>query len=203
MAHPDLRLTVGQSENGPPLLEYPFATQIEVSDAASIAAGQQLAEDIRDNLLGRQFGSGGATITVTDAIVSTDGEIARVDGQQIIEVRAQYDEEQGISGILNDTQLLVEEDFPAAEIESRGLAVDAVTFDFGLESDNQDDFAGLIVAGFIALGLMLLLIAIQFRSLAQALLIFLAIPLSFSACSGRSSSPTIRSRSSLAWGSLH
>jgi len=178
-AYPGLRLTAGQSENGPPLLEYPFATQIEVSDAASIAAGQQLAEDIRDSLQGRQFESGGGTVTVTDAIVSTDGEIARVDGQQIIEVRAQYDEDQGISGILNDTQLLVEEDFPPAEIESRGLSAEAVTFDFGLESDNQDDFAGLIVAGIIALGLMLLLIAIQFRSVAQALLIFMAIPLSF------------------------
>ena len=178
-AYPGLRLTVGQTENGPPLLEYPFATQIEVSDAASIVAGQQLAEDIRDNLQGREFKSGGGTVTVTDAIVSTDGEIARADGQQFIEVRAQYDEDQGISGILNDTQLLVEEDFTATEIESRGLSAEAVTFDFGLESDNQDDFAGLIVAGVIALGLMLILIAIQFRSVAQALLIFLAIPLSF------------------------
>ena len=178
-AYPGLRLTVGQTENGPPLLEYPFATQIEVSDAASIVAGQQLAEDIRDNLQGREFKSGGGTVTVTDAIVSTDGEIARADGQQFIEVRAQYDEDQGLSGILNDTQLLVEEDFTATEIESRGLSAEAVTFDFGLESDNQDDFAGLIVAGVIALGLMLILIAIQFRSVAQALLIFLAIPLSF------------------------
>ena len=178
-AYPGLRLTVGQTENGPPLLEYPFATQIEVSDAASIVAGQQLAEDIRDNLQGREFKSGGGTVTVTDAIVSTDGEIARADGQQFIEVRAQYDEDQGLSGILNDTQLLVEEDFTATEIESRGLSAEAVTFDFGLESDNQDDFAGLIVAGVIALGLMLILIAIQFRSVAQALLIFMAIPLSF------------------------
>lgn len=178
-AYPGLRLTVGQTENGPPLLEYPFATQIEVGDAASIVAGQQLAEDIRDNLQGREFKSGGGTVRVTDAIVSTDGEIARADGQQFIEVRAQYDEDQGISGILNDTQLLVEEDFTATEIESRGLSAEAVTFDFGLESDNQDDFAGLIVAGVIALGLMLILIAIQFRSVAQALLIFLAIPLSF------------------------
>ena len=53
------------------------------------------------------------------------------------------------------------------------------TFDFGLESDNQDDFAALGVAGLVALLLMLLLITIQFRSLAQSLLIFLAIPFSF------------------------
>lgn len=178
-AHPGVRLTVGQTENGPPLLEFPFAAQIDVSDATTIEAGHELAEDIRDSLIGREFQSGGATITVTDAIISTDGEVARIDGERIIEVRAKFDEDQGISGILNDTQALVEADFPSSDIEARGLAADVIEFDFGLESDNQDDFAGLIVAGFIALILMLLLIAVQFRSLAQALLIFLAIPLSF------------------------
>jgi len=177
--NPGVRLTVGQLENGPPLLEFPFATQIAVTDAGDVEAGQQLAEDIRDNLLGREFESGGATIAITDALVSTDGNITRLDGDRIIEVRAKFDEEQGLSGILNDAEALVRDDFPESEIESRGLAASAVQFDFGLESDNQDDFAGLIVAGIVALILMLILIAVQFRSIAQALLIFLAIPLSF------------------------
>jgi len=177
--NPGVRLTVGQLENGPPLLEFPFATQIAVTDAGDVEAGQQLAEDIRDNLLGREFESGGATIAITDALVSTDGNITRLDGDRIIEVRAKFDEEQGLSGILNDAEALVRDDFPESEIESRGLAASAVEFDFGLESDNQDDFAGLIVAGIVALILMLILIAVQFRSIAQALLIFLAIPLSF------------------------
>jgi multidrug efflux pump subunit AcrB len=178
-AHPGVRLTVGQLENGPPLLEFPFAAQINVADPSDVETGQLLAEDIRDDLLGSQFVSGGATITVTDAVVSTDGQITRLDGERIIEVRAKFDEDQGLSGILNDAQLLVEEDFPPSEIESRGLPANALAFDFGLESDNQDDFAGLLVAGVVALILMLVLIAVQFRSIAQALLIFLAIPLSF------------------------
>jgi len=178
-SNPGVRLTVGQLENGPPLLEFPFAAQIDVTSDADVAAGQQLAEDMRESLLGRKFESGGATIVVTDAIVSTNGQITRLDGERIIEVRAKFNEEQGLSGILNDAQLLVEADFPKSEIESRGLGAEAVAFDFGLESDNQDDFAGLITAGIVALILMLLLIAVQFRSLAQALLIFLAIPLSF------------------------
>ena len=63
--------------------------------------------------------------------------------------------------------------------QGRGISADALGFDFGLESDNQDDFAGLAVAGLVALGLMLLLLTIQFRSLAQSMLIFLAIPFSF------------------------
>ncbi len=178
-SNPGVRLTVGQLENGPPILEFPFATQIDVTDPADVEAGQQLAQDIRDGLLGREFESGGATITITDAIVSTDGQITRLDGERIIEVRAKFDEDQGISGILNDAQLLVEQDFPASEVEARGLDAGVVEFDFGLESDNQDDFAGLLIAGVVALILMLVLIAVQFRSIAQALLIFLAIPLSF------------------------
>ncbi len=52
-------------------------------------------------------------------------------------------------------------------------------FDFGAESDNQDDFAALGIAGLVALVLMLVVITVQFRSLAQSLLIFLAIPFSF------------------------
>ncbi len=174
-----VRVTVGQLENGPPVLEFPFATQIEVGDPSAVAAAQQLAEDIRDSLLGSQVESGGQTATVIDAIVSTDGEIARVDGQRIIEVRAKYDEDQGLTGILNSTQAVVEDEFPPAVVEARGVPADALGFDFGLESDNQDDFAALGVAGVVALFLMLLLITIQFRSLAQSILIFLAIPFSF------------------------
>ena len=49
-----VRVTVSQVENGPPAVEFPFATQIEVGDESSVAAGQQLAEDIRRELLGRE-----------------------------------------------------------------------------------------------------------------------------------------------------
>jgi len=47
------------------------------------------------------------------------------------------------------------------------------------DSDNQDDFAALGVAGMVALVLMLVLLTVQFRSFAQSALIFLAIPFSF------------------------
>ena len=164
-----IRVTVGQSENGPPVLEFPFAAQIEVDDS-SVAEGQALAERLRDELRGVRLDVGADTVTITDAIVSTDGVIARVDGQRIIEVRAKYDEDNGISGILNATEEYVNDNVEAT------LPID---FDFGLESDNQDDFAALGVAGLVALLLMLLLITIQFRSLAQSLLIFLAIPFGF------------------------
>ncbi len=172
------RVTVGVVENGPPVLEFPFAAQITV-DESTVEAGQTLAESIRDDLIGREIAAGADTVTITDAIVGTDGEVYRVDGQRVLEVRAKYDEDSGISGILNATEDEVTSRFGDAELEAAGLPVDALGFDFGLESDNQEDFAALGLAGVVALLLMLLLITIQFRSLAQSLLIFLAVPFSF------------------------
>jgi multidrug efflux pump subunit AcrB len=172
-----VRVTVSALENGPPVLEFPFAVQIDV-DEETAAAGQDLAVEIRDDLRGRELQVGGGTVTILEAIVSTDGEIARVDGDRFVEVRAQYDSDE-ITSNLNATRAHLEDRFPAEELAARGLAEDALRFDFGLESDNQDDFAALGVAGIVALVLMLLVITIQFRSLAQSLLIFLAIPFSF------------------------
>jgi multidrug efflux pump subunit AcrB len=171
------RITVTQSENGPPVVEFPFAAQIAVDDADA-DAGQQLAEEMRSFLVGQEVRVGGGTVEIIDAIVSTDGEIARSDGERYIEVRAKYDDDQ-VSSNLNATEDLVAETYPASELAARGLAPDALGFDFGAESDNQDDFAALAVAGLVALVLMLLVLTFQFRSLSQALLIFLAIPFSF------------------------
>jgi len=171
------RITVAPQENGPPVLEFPFAAQLSVTDD-NAAAGQDLAVEIRDELVGLELQVGGDTVTVLDAIVSTDGVIARADGERFIEVRAQYDSDE-VTGNLNATQNYLEQQYPAGELTARGLAGDALSFDFGLESDNQDDFAALGVAGLVALLLMLVVITVQFRSLAQSLLIFLAIPFSF------------------------
>lgn len=164
------RITVNQTENGPGVVEYPFALQIDVDDA-SFDAGAALAEEIRADLDGREFEVGSKIVTVVDAIISTDGQVSRVDGQRVVEVRAQYDEDSGITGVLNTT-----EDYVRAEFADTTLPI---TYDFGAESDNQDDFAALGIAGLVALLLMFVLITVQFRSLAQSVLIFLAIPFGF------------------------
>lgn len=179
-AVPGARISVAQAEIGPPAVEFPFAAQISIADdddPAGIAAADALAADLRDELDGLSLTVAGSTVTITDAIISTEGEIARVDGQRYLEVRARYDSGQ-VTGNLNATRQHVQAVFPVAELVERGLPADALGFDFGFESDNQEAFAALGVAGLVALGLMLLVITVQFRSLAQALLIFLAIPFS-------------------------
>jgi multidrug efflux pump subunit AcrB len=171
------RVTVAALENGPPVVEFPFAVQIDV-DAATVDAGEALAAEIRDELRGLELDVGGDTVTVVDSIISTEGEIARVGGDRYIEVRAKFDTDE-VTSNLNAAQDHLEARYPPEELEGRGLAVDALRFDFGFESDNQDDFAALGIAGLVALVLMLVVITVQFRSLAQSLLIFLAIPFSF------------------------
>jgi multidrug efflux pump subunit AcrB len=171
------RVTVGALENGPPVVEFPFAVQIDVEDT-TVESGQALAVAIRDELRGLQLEVGGDTVTIVDSIISTDGEIARVGGERYIEVRAKYDTDE-VTSNLNATRAHLEREYPPEEVGARGLADDALRFDFGAESDNQDDFAALGVAGLVALVLMLVVITVQFRSLAQSLLIFLAIPFSF------------------------
>jgi len=152
--------------------------QISVADD-SVDAAQSFAEELTSSLIGAEFASGSDTITIIDSQISTDGSIARTDGSRYIEVRAKYDEDSGISGILTETEEFLAAEYPAQVLEERGLAGDALGFDFGLESDNQEDFAALGAAGLIAMLLMLLLLTIQFRSLAQSILIILAIPFSF------------------------
>lgn len=83
------------------------------------------------------------------------------------------------TGNLTAAEDLVTELWPPDSPAARGLSADALEFDFGLESDNQDDFAALGVALIIAIVLTVAFLALQFRSLIQPLLVFLAVPFSF------------------------
>ncbi len=172
------RITVGTLENGPPVEEFPFAAQIIVADD-QVEAGEQLAIDIRAALIGRELDKAtGDPTTITDALISTDGQILRVNGDREIEVRAAFSNDD-LTNNLTATEDFLNAEFDSAELERRGLTADSLGFDFGQESDNQEDFASLGVALMVALGLMLLLLIVQFRSLIQPLLILLAIPFSF------------------------
>ena len=175
---PGMRVTVAQLENGPPVEDFPFAAQITV-DAQSLEAGETLAAELRDQLIGVELDkpSGEAT-SIEDAIVSTEGQVYRIDGERQIEVRAGFSTDD-LTNNLDATEALVNDLYDGADLTALGLAPDAIQFDFGQESDNQDDFASLGRALMIALGLMLLLLVFQFRSLVQPLLIFVAIPFSF------------------------
>lgn len=174
----EVRVAVSPLENGPPTDDYPFATQIAVDDG-SLAAGRDLAGEIRDRLIGAELDkTGGKPTTIIDAIIVTDGQVYRTNGERKLEVRAKFSTDD-LTNNLDATEALVGDLAPPGELAARGLPADALGFDFGQQSDQQEDFASLRRALVIALLLMLVLLAVQFRSIVQPLLIFLAIPFSF------------------------
>lgn len=168
--------TLTQLDPGPPQDEFPFKVQIASEDPAlSAAAGQKLSDHLTGLTLER---SNGDTAKIT-AVEFTPEQptIQRVDGKRIMQVAAQFDSDD-ISALVN----LAEDDvraFIKDEDNRAGLSINAYAFDFGNESENQESFQGVMIAFPILVFLMFVLLAVQFRSLLQPLLIMFATPFSF------------------------
>ena len=101
----------------------------------------------------------------------------RTEGKLAIEVSAGFDGDDTTT-LVTLAQNAVKTEFDAQKLASYGLASDDLTFNIGQESDNQDSFKPLVMAFQLLLLVMYLLLAIQFRSLLQPLLIFMAVPFS-------------------------
>jgi multidrug efflux pump subunit AcrB len=79
---------------------------------------------------------------------------------------------------VNLAQTAVEKEFTKSKLASYGLSKDAIAFNLGQEQENQDSFKTLAFAFPILLLVIYLLLSLEFRSLLQPLLIFMAIPFS-------------------------
>jgi multidrug efflux pump subunit AcrB len=164
---------VNQLDVGPPTSA--FSVQIQTDDRI---AAQHLATDINTYLLNRQLvRPSGKKAVIVSTSISDPGTFYRKDSKQYTEVTANFND--------NDTTTLVTlakdavtKEFNAKKLASYGLSKDALKFDIGQEQENQDSFKTLAIAFPILLLVIYLLLALQFRSLAQPLLIFMAIPFS-------------------------
>lgn len=173
----DARVVVRQVGAGPPKDQYPFRVQIDATnpEQAEVSA-RKLTEFLQDRKIERQNGTS-AVINETNY----SGEkvfVTRLDGKRIVEVQAGFDSED-TSALVQSAQELVEDEFLGNEENRNGLNKEAFVFDFGSESDNQDSFASVLVALPLLVLAMYLLLAIQFRSVIQPLLILVAVPFSF------------------------
>ncbi len=175
-ARTDARVVFSAISNGPPEVLFPFTMQIYGEDIETlVAAGEVLRADLdgRDLELGT-----GETFAVVETDLALDDVVAREDGRRLIEVRARFDND-SVTSTTAAAQEYFESNYDAAALGALGLEADALAFDFGLESDNQESFSSLPTAFMIALGMMLVLLIIQFRSSVQWILVLLAIPFSF------------------------
>ena len=172
---PSISFRVVQYDAGPPVEEFPFKVQVFSEDDAM---ARQLAREIEEYLTGATIERvNGTTAQVTKVQIANQQTIERRDGKRYVQVEAAFDADD-TTALVTAAQSYVEEKFDAAFLEQRGFAASDLGFDFGQESENEDSFSSLGVIFPVALLMMYVLLTVQFRSLLQPILIFMAIPFS-------------------------
>ncbi len=166
-------VTAGQIDAGPPASG--FVVQINTENrAAAYKLAQDVANFLETTTLTRPNGS---TAQFTDVTISNQSQIVRADGSQVVQIEAGFNADD-TSTLVTLAENAVKDEFPAEKVASYGVDSDALGFNLGQESENQDSFKTLAIAFPILLAVIYVLLAFEFRSLLQPLLIFLAIPFS-------------------------
>ncbi len=172
----DASVKVSLNGAGGPADDQPFKVQID-TDSPERAA--KISADLSKYLNTTQFERPNKTnFRVVDATSSDAVTVSRKNGKRIFEVKAGFDATD-TTALVTVAKTAVQKEFTAEKLASYGLSKDALQFDFGNESNNQDSFKSMIMAFPILILVMLTLLIIQFRSVLQPLLILLAIPFSF------------------------
>lgn len=170
----EAQVAVGQQDVGPPSAS--FVVQIDATNReAAFRAAKDLAAYLSSVELKRLDNSVSRMKNVT---VASSDEYVRVGNKPVVQVQAGFDGTDTTT-LVNLAQEAVKDKFGSATLSSYGLAGDAIHFELGQEAENQESFNALLLAFPVLLAAMYVLLAVQFRSLLQPLLIFLAIPFSF------------------------
>jgi multidrug efflux pump subunit AcrB len=167
-------VATAQVDAGPPAS--PFTVRVDSSEnregayrlATDIAKYLETAEPKRPD---------GSTAQIKSVAQPNLSVYAREDNKSYIEVGASF-QDTDTTTLVTITQQAVEKEFPKERVASYGVSENALSFFFGQEDENQESFQTLAIAFPIVLGVIYLLLATQFRSLLQPLLIFMAIPFS-------------------------
>lgn len=163
-----------QVSAGPPAS--PFTVRIDSSQnrEASVKLADDIATYLKSTELKRIDGS---AAKIESVAVGNSSIYNRKDSKPYVEVTATFVDDDTTT-LVTLAQQAVEKEFPKSKVASYGIKEDALSFDFGQESENQDSFKTLAIAFPIVLLVIYMLLALQFRSLLQPLLIFMAIPFS-------------------------
>lgn len=170
---PEVQTQVAQVDIGPPASAFTVQISTESRDA-----GYRLANDVAQFMESTKLRRvNGSEAMFTDVSVSTQSSVVRSNGTQVIRVNASFDADDTTT-LVGLAQDAITTEFSSDRVASYGVESDALGFDLGQEADNQESFNGLVVAFPIVLAVIFLLLVVEFRSLLQPLLIFLAIPFS-------------------------
>ncbi len=167
------QVAVAQSDVGPPSSS--FIVQLNgTSRDSAFKAARALAAYLKTAELKRPSGK---VARFENVNISSASEYDRTQAKPIVTVMAGFDGND-TSTLVTLAQNAVKKEFDANRLKQYGLAANALSFDIGQESDNQNSFKTLVLAFPILLAVMYILLALEFRSFLQPLLIFMAIPFS-------------------------
>jgi multidrug efflux pump subunit AcrB len=170
---PEVVTTVTPVDVGPPAAA--FNVQIKTENRE---AGYKLANDLAEYMKTAELTRvSGKKAHFTNVTVATESTFVRAKAGQVIPVSASFDGDDTTT-LVTLAQDALKKEFPEDKVASYGLAKDALGFDLGQEAENQESFKGLVLAFPIVLIAIFILLALEFRSLLQPLLIFMAIPFS-------------------------
>lgn len=170
---PGANVLVSQLDVGPPASAFNIQIQTE-----NRSAGSKLANDVADYLKTAELTrANDSRARFENVTVAGEGSIVRSKANQVIVVSANFDADDTTT-LVNLAQDAVRSEFDSQKVASYGIDADSLQFDLGQEAENQESFKGLVIAFPIVLALIFVLLAIEFRSLLQPLLIFMAIPFS-------------------------
>ncbi|MGZ6005409.1 MAG: efflux RND transporter permease subunit, partial [Candidatus Saccharimonadales bacterium] len=171
----DAKVEAATSGVGPP----PAAFVVQIESDQSRDNALKLANDVQhyfkyDAQLKRPDGT---IAKIKDVSIGNTSVYTRKDGHGFVTVNVEFAD--------NDTSTLftlaqddVKKEFPQNRVASYGLPKDALQFDTGQEEENQNSFKTLAIAFPILLGVIYLVLAFQFKSMLQPILIYTALPFS-------------------------
>jgi multidrug efflux pump subunit AcrB len=172
---PDATVEAATAGVGPP----PSAFAIQIASEQNRPAAVRLANDMRDYFkndvtLKR---ADGTVAKIKDVSVGNSSIYTRQDGKAFVTVNIKFvdDDTTTLFTLAEDAS---KKEFTPGKVASYGLPKDAVNYDSGQEQENQDSFKTLAIAFPVLLAVIYIVLAFQFRSLLQPLLIFTALPFS-------------------------
>lgn len=172
----DARVVASQIDVGPRKEQFPFKVQIAADDPEQ---ANEVAQKLVSFLKNKEITRSGKTTYINEVqYVGEKVAITRVNNKRIVEVAANFDAND-TSALTQSAKQLVEDKFMSNPDNLAGLNKDAMSFDFGFESENQESFKSVIIALPLLVLAMFVLLAVQFKSLLQPLLILIAVPFSF------------------------
>ncbi|MDB5170418.1 MAG: hypothetical protein JWO35_112 [Candidatus Saccharibacteria bacterium] len=171
----DATVASAQLDNGPPAAAF----TVKIDSSQNREGAMRLASDLASYLTNdAQLKRPDGSIAKIDSVAIGNSSIyARSDGKAYVDVTAKFvdDDTTTLVTLAKDA---VEKKFTQDKVASYDLNKNAISFDTGQEAENQDSFKTLALAFPALLLVIYFVLAFQFRSLLQPLLIFMAIPFS-------------------------